>query len=327
MRILLHLIAAAFIAGAVPACGGMSPSTSGASTSAWRATSQPLRKKKTGKLLTLDTNTSALEYWPIQRSGGSTLHELVPQLGIYRATGMAAAGTTVVIANYSPAEIFAIDVARGIRQIYPDPYGGPLDVAVGKDGTIYALHLDGSVTADAGSLRPARMSCAAMTDAVAIAVDNESDVFINGYGPHGFMGVAEFAAGSTQCKVLTGLRKERGYAGGIGIDPKTDDLIVVDNPDYCAGGLEGRMFIYAKPYGSSAVRRRKLDADYCAGTFRLDATSTHIFVADATVDDGAPLIDQRTYPGARGTGTYQDGPSGYSGDFSGFTTIPNTLPN
>ena len=77
----------------------------------------------------------------------------------------------------------------------------------------------------AGSSQPTELTCPFITAGVAIAVDNESDVFVNGYGPGRFMGVVKYPAGSTTCKRLH-LRKERGYAGGVGIDPKTDDLIV-----------------------------------------------------------------------------------------------------
>ncbi|MBV8066740.1 MAG: hypothetical protein JO113_02100, partial [Candidatus Eremiobacteraeota bacterium] len=110
-------------------------------------------------------------------------------------------------------------------------------------------------------------------------------------------------------------------------DPKTDDLIVVDNPDLCAGGFEGRMIIYSKPYERRTARHRNLNATYCAGTFRLDARSSRIFASDSTVSAGYPLIDQRSYPKALNGATYQDGEFGSSGYFGGFTTIPNTLPN
>ncbi len=324
MRILLHIGAAAFLAAAVAACGGMSPSTTASSAAVLPPVPRSLLKDKVPKLITLDTATGQLEYWPIEPSGGSQPHPLSGPLGIYNGYEMAADGNVVAIANYNPAEIVTYNVRTKRERTLADPYGGPVDVAIDKLGTIYALNLDSIAVFKAGSSQPSELTCSAVSNGIAIAVDNESDVFVNGYGSHGFMGVVEFSAGSSTCKALTRLRQERGYAGGIGIDPKTDDLIVVDDPDDCAGGIEGRMLIYAKPYRREAVRWRNLDAQYCAGTFRLDATSTHIFVSDATISDGFPLIDQRTYPGAKGSGVYGDG---YSGDFSGFTTIPNALPN
>ncbi len=84
------------------------------------------------------------------------------------------------------------------------------------------------------------------------------------------------------------------------------------------------MIIYPKPYNRRTARRHDLGATYCDSTFRLDATSTHIYVSDATVSAGFPLIDLRSYPKRRGGGDYGGGYTTYTG---GFATIPNTLPN
>ena len=326
MRVFPRLAAAMLAAGFLGGCGGATPSAIGPAAAVPPA-NEPAHAAKTGKLITLNTQTGALEYWPIEPNGGSQPRPLSGPLGIYNGYDMAANGNVIAIADYNPAEIVTYDVRTKREKTLADPYGGPVDVAIDKQGSIYALDLDNVAVFKAGSSQPSELTCSALSNGVAIAVDNESDVFVNGYGSNGFMGVVEFRAGSTTCKPLTRLRKERGYAGGVGIDPKTDDLIVVDDPDYCAGGIEGRMLIYIKPYRREAVRWRNLGAEYCAGTFRLDATSTHIFVSDATVSDGYPLIQQRTYPGAEGTGLYEDGQFGSSGYFGGFTTIPNALPN
>jgi hypothetical protein len=122
------------------------------------------------------------------------------------------------------------------------------------------------------------------------------------------------------------LRATLGYIAGVGVDPKTDDLIVVDDPGQCAGGNNGRMVIYPKPYEQHTSIVRELSATYCSGTFRLDAGSTHIFYSDATVSDGFPIIDQARYPSAKFEGQYWLGYS-QSNSFSGMTTIPNRLPN
>ncbi|MBV8498741.1 MAG: hypothetical protein JO003_05770 [Candidatus Eremiobacteraeota bacterium] len=76
-----------------------------------------------------------------------------------------------------------------------------------------------------------------------------------------------------------------------------------------------------------ALNSQTGDLDYCAGTFRLSAASNRIFVTDASISDGYPIIDQESYPGAKFEGTYQSGPSPSGSFFGGFTTIPNTLPN
>jgi hypothetical protein len=321
MRVLSHTLAGVVAAVFITACGGgITPAPGGASGA---AAARQLPAASAGKLITINLLTTDLEYWPIESNGGTSPQKLSGPLGISSPYGMAANGNLIIMASYDPAEVVTYDVKTKAETSMADPFGGAVDVAVDRQGTIYALNTSG-VTVFKGSSAPTQLSCPQMTTDEAIAVDDEGDVFINGYGRN-VMGVAEVTAGSTNCKVLTRLRRERGYIGGIGIDPNTDDLIVVDDPDLCAGGIEGRMLIYVKPYRRDAVRWRNLNADYCAGTFRLDAASKHIFVSDATISAGFPLIDQRTYPRALGSGIYQD--RGSSGYFGGFTTIPNSLPN
>lgn len=310
----------------ITSCGGGTTPAAGYPTTIlqpYGALSPALKKPA---LITLNVHSGSLEYWPIRPKGGYNPVSFSLSLGIFTAYGLVANGDVVAIANYSPPEVVTYNVETQAKTTLTDPYGGPLDIAIDKKATIYALNTDSVAVFKAKSSQPTELTCRFITGGIAIAVDNESDVFVNGYGPDGFMGVVKYPAGSSMCKKLH-LRKERGYAGGVGIDPKTDDLIVVDNPDLCAGGLEGRMLIYKRPYRRTAVRWRNLNALYCAGTFRLNSTSTLIFVSDATISAGFPLIDQRTYPRPEGTGVYGSSASGSSGNFGGFTTIPNTLPN
>jgi hypothetical protein len=316
---LLSLTVAAIASGCVATTPGALPRNSLDLTAPDR--SQAL---KTPALVTLNLQFGDLEYWPIRQGGGNQPKELSPSLGVFSAFGLAADGNVVAVANYSPAEIVTYNVATKATAVLPDAFGKPIDIAVGKGGTLYALNLNTVTVYPPGSSQPSELNCSAISDGVAIGVDNEGDVFVNGYGTKS-PGVFEFAAGSQTCSKVP-IRPEFGYVGGVGVDPKTDDLIVVDNPDLCAGGLEGRMLVYPKPYGHVLAHRKILNPTYCAGTFRLNADSTKIFVSDSTVSAGFPLIDQRSYPGALHEGTYQDDGSGQD-LFGGFTTIPNTLPN
>jgi len=301
------------------------PNAAGVPLNAPQRASGPAKVPKEPIVVTFDTQNDSLAYWPLKRGGARSYETLSGSLGINNVYSMAANGNLIILANYNPAEIVTYDLKTKTEKTLADPYGGPIDVAVGKDGSIYAMNSKNVTVFKATSSQPSELSCSAVNLAESIAVDNEGDVFVDGFGPGSFLGVVEFAAGSTKCTNLH-LRAQNGYPGGIGVDPKTDDLIVVDDPDLCAGGLEGRMMIYPKPYRARNAVRRVLGATYCAGDFRLDASSKHILYADSTVSAGFPLIDQSRFPSAKGEGTYQEGY--YSnGSFSGFTTIPNTLPN
>lgn len=320
----LTLAGAAFFA---TGCGGgTTPDTVGYSIANLQTSGNPSPAFKKPALIAFDSYTDALEYWPIAPNGGSQPQQLSASLGIDSGYGLVANGNVVAIASFSPAEIVTYNVRTKAQTSLADPYGGPLDIAIDKQGTLYALNLGSVAVFKPGSSQPTQLTCSYIDEGEAIAVDDERDVFVDGYGPHGFMGVVEYAAGSQGC-TKPHLRPQHGYVGGVGVDPRTDDLIVVDNPGVCAGGLEGLMIIYPKPYEPRTSHRHNLGANYCAGTFRLNSTSSLIFVSDATVSDGFPLIDQATYPEGKSMGYYQSSPSGYSGSFGGFTTIPNTLPN
>ena len=194
---------------------------------------------KTPILITLNTQTSALEYWPIQPGGSTAPKTLSAPLGIYQvSTGWSQIATPLRSPTILRPKSSTYNVKTKASKVLSDPYGGPVDIAIDKSGTLYALNIKNVAVFKAGSSHPSELSCSSMTEGIAIAVDNEGNVYVNGYGPGSFMGVVEYRAGSDNCRVLH-LRVERGYAGGIGVDPKTDALIVVDNPNLCAGGLEG----------------------------------------------------------------------------------------
>ncbi|HEY1867544.1 MAG TPA: hypothetical protein VGG70_04555, partial [Candidatus Cybelea sp.] len=280
-------------------------------------------------LIALDGSTGRLEYWPLHRGGSAHARWLSESLGITYSTGMVADGDQLYIASDNPKGIVTYNVDTKLKGIIADPYGEPLDLAIGKDAALYSLHSNTVLVYPAGSSQAYQLSCQYMTLGEAIAVDNESDVFVNGYGPGQFEGVVEYPVGSTGCTKLP-LKTEIGYATGLGVDPNNDNLVVVDNV-YCAGGREGRMIVYRRPYGSKIGHVRNLKAN-CPGQFRFDATATVMLFGDTypelrsmkvqrRVCIAYSCVDQRTYPNLRHDRTYV---SGYP---KGFTTIPNTLPN
>lgn len=319
-------VAAPLAAALLAACGPNAPATPDNPRGFAQAIRRAPAPLETPALVTFDTANEALAYWPITRKGvEATPQPLSGALGISSVYALAANGDTVVIANYAPAEIVTYDLDTQVETTMSDPYGNPTDVAVDKHGTIYALSAGNVAVYKLGSSHPTELTCSHVNEGEAIAVNNEGDVFVDGYGAGSFQGVVEYRHGSAGCSVPH-LRKSRGYIAGVGVDPKSDDLIVVDDPDFCAGGLEGRMILYPKPYEQRTSARHILNATYCAGTLRLDASSTHIFYGDATVSAGYPIIDRARYPSGKSEGQYWEGYFG-SGGFSGFTTIPNRLPN
>jgi hypothetical protein len=269
-----------------------------------------------------------LKYYPVTSHGGRNSIEIAKVPGVAAASSMVANGNVVTILDQAPARVVQYDIATKAKRMLPDPYGVPIDVAIDKSANLYALNRISSAASTvtmyrAGSSTPQELTCKYLDTGVAIAADYEGDVFVNGFGST-FTGVVEIPNGSSgpqsqKCKKLA-LQPEEGYVAGLAIDPKTDDLVVLDDPGFCSGGIEGQMTIYPKPYKASTGRSVDLNGT-CVGLMRLDAASRTVFALDQTVASGQAFVIQRTYPEGRGTSTYRDG------SISGFTTIPNTLPN
>lgn len=305
-----------------PACAGGAIPSSPLAVREPTAGIQKATVLKNPALISIEIATGDLIYWPIKKGPSDKPITFSNGIGTYQGGAMAANGNTVVVASSSPAETIEYNVKTEKTTALQDMFGAPFDVAVDKTGTIYALSAHEVGVFPSGSSQPYELTCKEFNETESIAVDNEGDVFVDtGYGS--FTGVVEIPAGSRSTCTDLQLRRPHGYLGGVGVDPKTDDLIVVDNPGLCAGGFEGRMIIYPKPYSASTSHQHNLHAGDCAGTFRLDATSTHVYVSDWTIDASYPLIDVRSYPSGRGNGMYSSGYT-YTG---GFTTIPNRLPN
>jgi hypothetical protein len=298
--------------------------------SAPSGTARNAHKLKTPALIAYDNTNEQLVSWPLSPRGGTHMTVLSRSLGLKSVTGMVGNGHTVTLANYSPAELVSYNVDTGATSTLVDPYGKPVDVAIDKHATLYGLDDDNVFVQPSGSSPAYELTCAYMTQSIAIAVDNEGDVFVNGYGPGSFIGVVEYPTGSKSCLQLALKRKEVTYVTGLGIDPNSDDLLVEDNPQACAGGWEGVITVYARPYGPRVVAHHNLHAN-CPGPFRLDATSSTLLFTDTLPElraNGFPrklcesdCIDQRSYPDFKVERFYT---GGYP---NAITTIPNRLPN
>lgn len=279
-------------------------------------------------LVTLNPGTKRLEAWPLQRGGGRDPEPISGPLAVGGVGALATIGSVVAFANQFPSSLVLYDtVTRGTRS-FDDPFGTPIGIAVAKDKTIYLLDSTRSgspVTMYAPpARRPVELNCAPMTLGEAIAVDNEGDIFIQGYPNRGAGFVAEIPEGPNgpepqNCSILE-IEANAGYVGGIAVNPKTDDLLTLDDPSLCAGGEEGRLTTYPKPYSQKTGRSKDI-GENCTGGLWLNADATLVFVGDEDVSGSFSFILQRSYPDGGRMGIYN------ADRFDGFATMPSTLPD
>ncbi len=305
-------------------CGGAgtppNPAANGSSHLLSRAQTGPHLGEPA--LIAIDELSGDLVYWEVKDGPSGTPITLTGNLGTYDANAMVSNGEVVIIASHAPPEIIEYNIKTKVETTVADPFGAPNHVAVDRAGTVYAISQHEIGVFPTGSAQPFKIGCKELRggQALSIAVDDESDVFVASSQTRS-TNIFELPAGSPSDCVKLDLKKPSNL-GGIGVDPKTDDLIVVDNPGILCSYV-GRLTIYPKPYASGTAKRHTFYANYCAGGFRLDAHSTHIYISDETVDESYPLIDVRSYPSGSGTESYAD----YNAYTGGFTLIPSALPN
>jgi len=270
----------------------------------------------------------ALEYWPIV-PGGHDLPIRISKKGLFNGNGLVADGRVVSAANANPAEVLQFNVDTKAQTTLPDPYGIPVDIAIEKDHSLYVVNFVQSqpnnvVWYPGGAPNPKELACSAIDHGSNIAVDNEGNLWVGGVVGQDSAGIVEIPNGPngpdpTRCKTFD-LGLGPAYMEGVVVDPKTDDLVTLTNPDLCAGGVEGLMTIFPKPYrretGISHVVGRN-----CSTGLRLSADSKTVFVLDESVSGGGYYVLQRSFPDGVPGGSY------HSGLATSITTIPNTLPN
>jgi hypothetical protein len=282
-------------------------------------------------LVAVHAVTFALEYWPM-RQGGDNHPVRISKKGLFNGNGMVANGRVVSLANAVPAEVLQFNVDTKALTTLPDPYGIPVDIAIGKDSSLYVLNfvlvgVQSNKTNVAwypgGAPNPKELTCSVLNSASYIAVDNEGNLYVLGYIGHDTNGIIKIPNGPngpdpTRCKTLD-LGLGTAYTGGVVVDPKTDDLVTLTNPDMCAGGVEGLMTIFPKPYRRETGQSHVIGRN-CSTGLRLSADSKIVFVNDFSLN-GKSFVLQRSFPDGLPEGSYRNG------DPISFTTIPNTLPN
>jgi hypothetical protein len=287
---------------------------------------------KTPALIAVDYNIGALQYWPIH-NGGNNHPIIISKSGLFGYGGLVAHGRVIVgLTKYPPAltqypAISVYDLSTKGTKTLPDPNGTPFDIAIGKDLSLYVINSTKGPTNvtwyPGGSATPKKLVCGVQDASASIAVDNEGDIFMNGYSENN-LAVAEIPNGPggpepKKCHLLQ-LNPEYGSATGIAIDPKTDALITLEDPGDCAGGEEGRMTIYPKPYNPHTSQWHDIGQN-CSFSLRLNADSTIVFTLDQDVSGGSTYIIEASYPDGVFLGTF------HGGQPYGYITVPNTLPN
>jgi hypothetical protein len=213
----------------------------------------------------------------------------------------------------------------------------PIDVAVGKDGSVYVAvaggHRSGILVYSPGSKTPKTIlqynSPAGTPFCIptGVTVDVKSNVYMgcggytvpNTFGSSQTGHVIEFPAGSasgvdTGITVAAEVPRERssalgfeGYTNDVQIDSKGNILVLF-------GGAAQASAVFVYPPGGSRRPSRIIslgsqNASASGGysfTFRLDATDTHFFVGRAyeQASQGGE-VEEYTYPGGQIVGTFK----------------------
>lgn len=194
------------------------------------------------------------------------------------------------------------------------------DVAIGSDHSIYVVNygkFTGIVDYPQGHNSPRSLPCSLVKSPEYVAVDAVGNVFVNGY--EGSASVVVEIPRTGSCRDLN-LNPEAGYIAGLAYDPRSGDLLVMDDPGVCAGPPGARITIYPKPYTKNNARSFTFGGS-CASGLRLNAHSTLMFFTMPTLDGGSNVF-QAGFPAGKIAGSVYSG-----GDTGAITTIPNTLPN
>jgi len=307
-----------FRSAALPAHSGSISSTVDTSRAALKA---PV-------VIAVDSDTGALEYWPMQQGWNKHPIAISPP-GLFNGFGLVANGHVVSFANENPPEVLQYDIDAKTETALADPFGTPLDIAIGKDKSLYVINLvrphnNNVVMYSGGSPNPQELSCKAIADGTNIAVDNEGNIFVGAYFSRNGTDVVKIPNGPhgpdpAHCTPLY-LGLKSAYMAGVVVDPKTDDLVTLTNPDLCAGGVEGLMTVFPKPYRVKTGKSHVVGQN-CSSGLRLTADSSAVLVLDSSFAGVSLFVLQRSFPDGRPMATYRNGQP------SSVTTIPNTLPN
>ena len=288
---------------------------------------QTIASLKTPVLLAVDRYTSGLLAWPIAPGGGKHPMPIAHFPDLSQAVQMAANGYTVAAAIGKPDAILLYDVQSGHERTMHDPFGAPVALTIDRSSNLFAMNVSDTETNvtmyPRGSWPARQLLCKSLAWPQAVAADNEGDLFAVGYNnsspamiefPNGRGGVQSGRCSQIDVKGLP----YYDYIQNLQVDPKTDDLILFDDPGVCAGLQEGRMAIFPRPY--HYMTRSVTLGGLCPSGMWFDGPSQSVFYIDTPLN-GGQVVRQVSYPDGRHIGSY-------SGTFpQAVTSIPNSLPN
>lgn len=211
--------------------------------------------------------------------------------------GLADANGSLLIANTDASNILEVDAVGKLTRTFRDPREFPVNLATAKDKLYVANIFTRSfgpgdvVFYDGGADRPSgSLKNSTFYQVIGIAVDRAGDVFVNN-NTQDFAGgeVVEYAGGTGKGSILTNIIVN--VAGGLAIDPKSQDLLVVDQSS-------ATVSVYAPPYTGSAVRQYSFPAVI---EVALDATGSNLYCSNPN-----GYIDVYQYPSGSFEGSYAD---------------------
>lgn len=253
-----------------------------------------------GYVFTTDYERSRVDRWKIL----NTPHGSAPSKWYSVQTepqGVGESSGSLWIANTNASDILALDSSGKLTRRLRDPGEFPVNVALTSKKQLYIANIftksfgagDVAYYANydhAGSKPTGSLRNDTFYQVIGIAADSTGDVFVSNNQQDFSQGeVVEFAAGSGSGTVLSNVLVS--VAGGLAIDPKTQDLLVVDQ-----SGSKAHISVYAPPYTGSAIKNYSVQQ---AVDITLDAKGANLYCANTS-----GFIDVYGYPSGSFEGSY-----------------------
>jgi DNA-binding beta-propeller fold protein YncE len=213
------------------------------------------------------------------------------------AEGLAIDGNHLFVARQSHWDVPVYDTSS-LKQIglLRDPGQQPNSIAV-KGSKVYVGNMysarggAGSVSVYEQGTRTKVLHCSSFVQVTGVAVNGRGDVFVNQNKSGGGGEVDVFPAGSDKCQSLPAVSEYS--AGGVAIDPATNNLIVADS------GYR-RIFVLAPPYNSIEYTiQLSVCEDESVSNLTIDPATSLLYVANPY--EGANAL---SYPGGSLMATY-----------------------